>query len=339
MADRSREIVELFENLPGWRAGVMTDAGGGRGVFSSVIRVEVEGPPETPSSVVVKLAATGPNGEAGRAMGAYEREALAYETILNHEPPAHPICYLVQRDDHRGAAFVLEDLTGHRVVDQLDGLTPDDAGLVVDALASLHHRFHSSNELDSLPVRRSAPAGFGGEALQRGLEAVANLVEGPRLRSLQALVERRAVLVEAFSHAPRPTLCHGDPRADNLVFSDQGAVLFDWQQIAVQLGEADLAWMMATSLDVDDRREADRKLVARYGRQVNVRQVEGETTPPANNSFDRYRLGMVLPGLAVLLLAQREATDSRTAKFITASVERIAAAVDDLEIPDLRNDL
>jgi hypothetical protein len=137
-------------------------------------------------------------------------------------------------------------------------------------------------------------------------------------------------------------LCHGDPRADNLVFRESGSrekgnretagrqatdrpaaghqptdqvVLFDWQQMAIQFGEADVAWLAATSLDVEVRRRTERDLVEGYG-----------------GSFDRYRLGLALPGLTVLLLAQREATTERTGRFIATSLQRIGAAIADLNI-------
>ena len=119
-----------------------------------------------------------------------------------------------------------------------------------------------------------------------------------------------------FTDASGATLCHGDPRADNLAFDRAGApVVFDWQQLAVQLPEADLAWLAATSLTVETRRAVERDLVAGYG-----------------TTMDRYRLGFVLPGLAVLLLAQREIDSDRTAAFVAASLHRIATAVSDLDV-------
>jgi len=91
-------------------------------------------------------------------------------------------------------------------------------------------------------------------------------------------------------------------------------VVFDWQQIAVQLGESDLAWLAATSLTVPIRRGA-----------------EGDLVAAAGGSFDRYRLGLALPGLAVLLLAQRELPAPRARRFVAVSLERIAAALADNE--------
>ena len=80
-------------------------------------------------------------------------------------------------------------------------------------------------------------------------------------------------------------------------------MLFDWQQIAVQFGEADLAWLMATSLDPEVRRAGHEDLVGAYGADI-----------------DRLRLGFVLPGLAALMLAQRTADHPRTRRFIATSL-------------------
>ena len=124
------------------------------------------------------------------------------------------------------------------------------------------------------------------------------------------------------------TLCHGDPRADNVVFAeDDRAVLFDWQQMAVQFGEADLAWLLSTSTTPETRRDVEADVIASYA------LARGQN---AATTWERYRLGMVLPGLAVLFLAQRETADERTEQLIATSLERIGIAVDDLAAAELR---
>lgn len=305
------------------------DASGGRGVFSRVLRVTLVWPAEPgrgvgrPGSVVVKVPVAGPNGEAARASGAYLREAVAYTQVLPRSPVATPTAYLVATDDEGGADLVLEDLGERRAVDQLDGLGPDDVVAVAGELRSFHDHWRSRPELDRLNVRRAAPAAFAPEALARGLATLRHRWNDDRIRpwlaTFERLVEHRAALVERFATAANPTLCHGDPRADNIVFEPTGRpVLFDWQQLAVQLGEADVAWLAATSLEIDDRRRLDDRLLAAYGGDI-----------------DRYRLGLVLPGLAVLLLAQRELDDERVERFVAATIVRIGAAITDFDVPGL----
>lgn len=304
--------------------------GTGYGVFSIVVRVELDAG-AAPASVVVKRPDPGPNGAAAATAGAYRREAASYRHLLPLTPVRAPRCHLVVDEGGDRASFVLEDLGSHRAVDQLDGLGNDDAVSVAVELARLHVRWRDDPALLELPVRRATPAALEPTALARGRRVVAERwadAVGDALPVVDRLLANRAAMVEAFTAAAPPTLCHGDPRADNLVFGDDGRpVLYDWQQVAVNFGEADLAWLAATSLEPDVRRRVERDLVAAHAAATGA-------GPAA--AWDRYRVGMVLPALAVLLLAQREATSERAEALIATSLRRITAAVDDLDVASLR---
>lgn len=306
----------------GFEASDLRDAGGGRGVFSRVVRVALrwsdrEGA-ESPRSVVVKLPALGANGDAGRRSGAYRREALAYRELLPVTPVTAPLAHDVQTDGV-SASFVLEDLANDRAVDQLDGLTAADAAAVAGELARLHGHWRQSPALAHLDVRTSTPTVLDPAALSAGLDTVrehwATTLGDIPLQAFGRVLTAREGLVAAFGRAGPPTLCHGDPRADNLVFrAPDRAVLFDWQQLAIQFGAADIAWLAATSLEPDVRREAEPDLLAHAGVTV-----------------DEYRLGLVLPGLAVLLLAQRQLDSERAERFVATSLHRIGHALHDHE--------
>ncbi len=306
------------------------DVNRGRGAFSVVVRVSLAwdrpaptGQPDLdrPASVVAKLPVDGPNGAAAIAAGAYRREALAYRHLLAHSPVATPTAFAVEDVADGSCALLLQDLTDHRSVDQLDGLDPRDAERVATELAAFHQHW-SAQPLDELAVRRNTIAGLPQEGLGRGLALLdttwAEVLTPSQRAAFAELVRVRPTLAERFEQE-RATLCHGDPRADNLVYgSDDAVVLFDWQQMAVQFGEADLAWLAATSLDTGVRRNSDQRLVTAYG-----------------GDFDRYRLGLALPGLAVLFLAQRSLTTDRTRRLVAVSLQRIADAVIDLDVPAL----
>lgn len=299
-----------------------------RGVFSVVHRVALAG--EGPTTVVVKAPIGGPNGTAAVAAGAYRREALAYRSLLPASPVAAPACLLIEDQDPDRPVLVLEDLGRHRAVDQVEGLDPDEVEAVVDALAGLHRHWEHHPGLATLPVRRAAPAALDPSALERGRSVLderwAEVLDDRRRGAVDALLAARAPLVAAFTAAGPATLCHGDPRADNLVLADHGAVLFDWQQLAVQFPEADLAWLLATSTEPETRRRIERRAVERHA---------DATGHDHEAAWERYRLGLVLPGLAVLLLAQRRLDGARSAALVAASLRRIATAVDDLDVADL----
>jgi hypothetical protein len=307
-----------------WRIDDLTTIGLGRGIFSDIVRVKFEWRAgHGPASVVVKTPTAGPNGTVSIATGACDREALAYLELLPRSPVRRPACYVVRRDG-AAASFVLEDLTEHRSVDQLVGLDLADTASVIRSLRLLHERWETEPSSATHDVRRATPTLFAPDALAAGVDAIGerwgDVADRETHRAFERLVANRDRLVSAFATAGPPTLCHGDPRADNLLFDAGGtAVLFDWQQIAIQFGEADLAWLLATSLVPATRRSNERALVSEFG-----------------TTLDRYRLAMVLPGLAVLLLAQRETTQDRTDQLVGTSIARIGAAIADLDVPAVR---
>jgi hypothetical protein len=326
-------VEELCDTAFG--AGTVTvtalrDRNGGRGAFSEVIQADLvwagddpaEAVGDRPTSVVAKLPVDGPNGTAARASGAYAREALAYRELLDHSPVGHPRAWaVIETADADGPAcrLLLQDLDDHRFADQLDGLEPDDAIAVAESLGRFHAAWAASDRLADLDVRRNTVGGLPPTALEDGLRCLTerwgDVLDEAGRSTFADLVDNRAALVERFGRAPA-TLCHGDPRADNLAFDPEHGepVLFDWQQMAVQLGEADLAWLAATSLTVPARRAVERDLV-----------------DAGHCDLDGYRLGLALPGLAVLLLAQRELPNERSRRFVEVSLQRIAAALADNE--------
>lgn len=309
----------------------ITDANRGGGIFSRVFRLEltatagneVEDRHPVPPSVVAKLPARGVNRLAAAQSGAYRREAHCYrELLLDAGLPAIEAYAVIEHDDG-AASLLLPDLTSLRWPDQLSGLKPQDARAVVDALARFHHRWR--HDLDRperrhaalLEVRANTVAGFDHGSLTTGLRTVerrwAKHLSRRQLAALTMVVRNHDDVAAAFgSHHP-VTLCHGDPRAANLAFSPDGsAVLVDWQQVARQFGESDVAWLCATSLAPDDRRAFEHDLVREYGGDV-----------------ERYRLGLALPAMAVLLLAQRKVDSARIATIVATSLDRIASAVVD----------
>jgi len=278
---------------------------------------------------VAKLPTEGPNRQAASTGGAYLREADAYRSLLPRSPIRSPEAYAVLVEGST-AAFLLEDLTPLRRVDQMDGLSGADAITVVAALARFHRFWTAELDrpgsiLDRHEVRRSALSTIKHPALVEGLAIVRRRwpeVTPEQVDGFARLVAKAPELTAIFGAAGRSsaggqaTLCHGDPRADNLFFAaDNTPVLFDWQQIAVQFPEADLAWLAATSLDPESRRRCDHDLVS-----------SGDGDP------DRYRLGFVLPGMAALMLAQRDAADPRAEQTILSSLQRIGTALVDFDV-------
>lgn len=306
----------------------VADANHGGGVFSRVFRLELTVTPGSrplsiPGSAVAKLPARGANRMAAIRSGAYAREAHCYRYLLiDAGLPVAEVYAVVEHGDGT-ASFLLQDLTALRWPDQMTGLTPEDAAAVVVALAGFHRRWR--HDLDRpeqrhpqlAKVRANTVAGLDHRALATGIRVVeerwARHLSNRQLATLDMVLRHYDDVAAAYGSHRSVTLCHGDPRAANIAFEPGGsAVLVDWQQAARQFGEADLAWLCATSLTAEDRRRCEHDLIREYGGDI-----------------DRYRLGLALPAMAVLLLAQRAVDSSRTAVLIATSLERISTAVMD----------
>lgn len=302
----------------------MTDAGAGRGVFSNVLQLSLSWPerpyatPEQPDSVVAKLPLGGPNGQAAAASGAYGREASVYRSVLGQSPIATPRVFAVTEPSPNHFALLLEDLTPLRSPDQLVGLSEPDALMIADSLGRFHrHWADRQSQLDRLQLRRQVLANINGGSVRSGLQQLRHRWSQHLDPGTLVAYEQLAASADDLADVVGPeTLCHGDPRADNMAFNPSGEpILFDWQQVAVQPGEYDLAWLAATSLTTEVRRRSERDMVTAY-----------------NGHFDRYRAGFVIPGLMVLLLIQRQLPTPRLEKLATISLQRIGCALVDLDV-------
>ena len=110
---------------------------------------------------------------------------------------------------------------------------------------------------------------------------------------------------------PEPfAVIHGDYRLDNLMFGDDAddVVAVDWQTLAVGPPTRDVAYFLGTSVQVDERREHERRLVAAYHAELVRRGVEGYD---ADQCFDDYRVGH-LQGPFITTLGAAYATAVRT---------------------------
>lgn len=307
----------IQETFPGAKIVEITDAGGGRGIFSRVVRVKMDHAPVP--SVVVKAPALGANGKAGRSSGSYFREALAYRHLLHQLSARTPICHGVV-DIEGDPWFVLEDLSELGTINQLDGIDLENALALTAVLSSVH----SAKIDDSLAeqFRGPGPERFDFKTLKVGLGLLETKWEMEPLvvGAFEQLLDDRNELVVDFVKAGQDVVCHGDPRADNVMVSPTEIVLLDWQQISMSFGEADLAWLLATSCKIEDRPSIETAVLAHYA--------ELKHSPP-RQVHERYVLGMTRPGLAVLMLCTRDTSDPATETIVRESLVRIGHSLAD----------
>lgn len=228
-----------------------------------------------PAAVICKFAALRDEALASSLRGrTNERELRCYDELLASSEVITPRFYGAWYDpDTAHFLLVQEAIDADTSVDQVAGIEPRLAALVATQAATLHHsRWEDPTlaDLEWLPrldtamrltnLTTLAANGWGplsdllGDELtdaERGLG-----VEFPHrleqaLRSLAAMPS---------------TLIHSDLRADNLLFAPGGETvsLIDWQGAGVGPGSFDIAYLIAHSLSVDDRRSHEAGLIDRY---------------------------------------------------------------------------
>ncbi len=145
------------ELTPGWLTQVLRQAGAIEAGHVAEVSVEPAGQgqvadcfrcrlhfnrvePRAPDSVIVKLPARDPTSrESGVAHALYEREVRFYQQLAGVVGITTPHCWYAEIDADTGMfALVLNDLAPAREVDQLSGLSPDDASTALGQLAGLH---------------------------------------------------------------------------------------------------------------------------------------------------------------------------------------------------------
>ncbi len=239
--------------------------------------------------------------------------------------------------------LLLEDASGGRQGDVLQGCSIDEAALVVDELAGFHARWWGERAPASGFARvwrdpREWQERYARQA-ELFLERFGDRAPPALCGVASRLRSKLAVVVDALYGRPR-ALTHGDLHLDNLLFDARGArsvVVLDWQTVSVGAPAWDVGYFLVDSLSVDDRRAAEAELLDRY---VTLLAEDGVT----DYSLDDLRREIPLALLAQLAgtvgwlttLNETELTDrERALREAVFDDGRLAAALDDHDVETL----
>lgn len=315
--------------------------GVGVGIASAVYRLSLTGT-DVPDTLILKLPALDEASVfTASVLRMYSRETKFFGELSDASPIRVPRGYGgAANDDGTGYYLFMEDMGGHRSVDQIAGMIISDAEQAVDEMAKWHATFWGKADrhletgaavsfADDL-YRAVLPLVFdeGWERIQANMEVHPTIAEvAPRW------VDTFDDMHDALSVAPT-TLVHGDYRADNLFFADDGTVvLLDFQLTGVGTGAFDLAYFVTQSLLPDVAADNERNLFDRY-----IAGLIAAGVPEAETSrlWDNYRKAalfcLVYP---VAGGRQYNFDDPRERALADAMLTRCARAIDDLGLRDL----
>jgi aminoglycoside/choline kinase family phosphotransferase len=170
-----------------------------------------------------------------------------------------------------GAVLILEDLTGLRAGDQLEGGDARDWGLAIDGLAQLHaSAWQREDWLSRDWVARMRPNVRLNQALfsrnyKRMSKVWTDRLGDDGRRVGEWIIEHGIPMMEALTSVP-DTFCHGDYRLDNLFFDDtrDEVVMLDWQLPTRGPGVFDLAYFLSGVMLPDVDTEQEETWVRRY---------------------------------------------------------------------------
>ena len=322
------------------RIADITDIGTGVGMISAIYRATLEG--DGPDTVVIKLPGLDETARfTAQILRLNIREVGFYRELAAESPIRVPNCHFAAVDvDTHQFVLVLEDVGSYRAVSQVEGMGRADAEQAVDELAAWHaHWWGAAGPIvergtamaihDPIYPMLLPPVFSDGWAKVRGAMSVPQSVETVADGWVEALPE----MLGSLSTTPS-TLVHGDYRADNMFFDDDGrVVLLDFQVIGESMPVGDLAYFVTGSLSPATASEIEQSL---YERWLRALASEGVPEFEIGEMWDIYR-GAVLFCVCYPMIAGAgmDLTDERQRGLLAATFERFERAADELNLPDL----
>jgi Phosphotransferase enzyme family len=341
-------IDDAAELTPSWLESALRAAGFGAtitdmsvepvgtGQMSVSLRARytaTDAPDGLPASVVVKIP-TPDRAMRPLVCPGYLAEVAFYKEVAGTLQVDVPRCFVaVANDDASSFTLVLEDMAPATQGDQIDGAPADAVAVAVCNLSGLH----GPRWCDASWWRSSWLQPSGASAHRYVAQLVAGAVPplAERLGSalaeedLGTLEDAAAVMAEFLgARAERFAPIHGDYRLDNLLFGTSGRVTaVDWQTLTVGLPARDVAYLLGTSLAVEERRACEAELVGRYWEELVRHGVSGYSR---DDCFGDYRLGMLQCPLIIVLGAAYGARTERGDAMFAAMIRRLCQAIRDL---------
>ena len=315
--------------------------GEGVGILGEVARLHLEyadgetGPP----TVIAKCQSLfGENVALSQSMGFYEREIRFYRELASDLDIRVPICHLAEMEEE-GAPFVLilEEVTGARMIDQIQGAGRRECEQVVDTVAKLHTRFWANDALDSLewlPPMNNDLYKAAQELTEANMPAFAHnwasRVPTETLTWVQTLTPRYPDMLDWFVTQGAATFAHTDCRAENYLFGgsagDDAVTVLDWQLSTRHIGAYDVANFMGQSVEVQNRRDWEDDILRRYHRTLVER---GVPDYPFDRCLRDYRYSLLHQAWAQVAIANIDPGNERGRRLLDAFVTRAFQAASD----------
>lgn len=314
----------------------------GTGQIGDSVRFRLEyagaAPADAPASLVGKFPSAGAESRAtGIALGNYLREVRFYQQLAPKALVRTPRCWFTDVDEATSDfVLMMEDLSPAEQGDQLDGVTLDQAKLVVEQAGLLHASYWADDGLDALPWVQGSSAAPPSAATP---EMVMMLWQGFKARydgKLSALCIRVGDWLASQGadfatqyDGPR-CLTHNDFRPDNMMFGTAAGgypvTVLDWQSFAYGAGGTDVAYFLAGALPPDVRRAHEAQFLELYLATLGKHGVTGYGMADLKRDYGRGAYLLFLTAFfAAMIVTQTERGD----RMFLQMIESAATHMDD----------
>jgi len=249
--------------------------GEGVGILSILQRVTptYSGATKAPKSIVVKYP-TDDQVQRGTAdaLAFYIREIVFYRDCAPSAPFKTAKCYgQAIENDNTNFTIAMEDISHYRPLNQLDGVSLSDAKIMLEKLADFHAMWWNSPKLPAMqdifppmlnPIYETVIPMLWAQGWPN-VEKYAGHLLPDSVRHIGGIWAEKVSWMLTNLMAPM-TLCHGDYRADNMMFDGNEPVVIDYQICGTGSGIFDVGYFISQSIATKERRGHDRELVDLY---------------------------------------------------------------------------
>lgn len=331
---------------PGWMTAALSQHFPGAEVDEVRVALRDDGTNRRARLALGYSAGSGPATVFAKAVDPEHADLVELTSGLYHEPRLfvsevplpldHPTVYIAIVDEgRRDFLMVMEDVVA-RGADPRDSTRPmtvDQVAAGVRGLARLHSEYwgvrltrHTGLEwvepfvaFDGLEY---APLHIAHERLGDTVPAEIIALSGTEL-----FVDIWARYIGSLTTSVA-TLLHGDAHIGNTYVLPGGDVGFlDWQMLRRGNFSLDLGYFLQGALTIEDRRAADRELVAEYRHALRL---PGDEIPSEEEVWLRYRASAA-HGLAIWMATLSGGDAWQRADICLAFAQRYAAAFTDLD--------
>lgn len=320
----------------------LSHLGDGIGQLSALTLAELTCASGMRHQVVVKLQAPVPEmHQVALSYGHYETEVNFYSEMAGEIPLRTPEIYVCAMDhSSERVLLIMEGFTGWHSPDQVKGARAPEVATATTAIAALASRYWNEPPLADYPWLKSAdspvfasmPADYAA-CLPVLLDRFESLWPVGAASTLTTIANGYGRVQQAITQGTQ-VLSHWDYRVENLFFGADGELaIIDWQLMHMNNPANDLAYLLATNVDVALRREIEADMMDAYLAELAEQGVEGYTK--ADLQAD-YRLALLgISAIPVIGGANADVDNERSQALFAAMGSRLLAAIEDWQALDV----